>query len=88
MKGFFIFLGFILLACAAVFLLMYLTGCSECTPSEVRCQGDVLEICDGDEQWFESQDCSEILSEGGAAWMCCQSVDAGEPECLPSEDCQ
>lgn len=75
------------IAGAIAIVFIFLFGCSECKPSVVRCQGDVLEICAGNETWAESQDCGEIMGAEGSTWKCCEAVDAGEPECLPAEEC-
>lgn len=73
---------------ALALVVVLLLGCSECRPSTVRCQGDVLEICAGNETWAESEDCGEILDAENSPWTCCEETDAGEPECLPVEECQ
>jgi len=72
----------------AITLGLLFSGCSECRPSTVRCQGDVLEICAGNETWAESEDCGEIMDAENSPWTCCEETDAGEPECLPVEECQ
>ncbi len=59
-------------------------GCSECEPSDFKCQGDTLYVCGGDERWERAQDCADIV--GGGEWTCCETSDAG-PECLPVEEC-
>lgn len=76
-------IGLAALAIAAACLASLLSGCADCRPSDTRCAGDVLEVCDGDGQWETGQDCGDVLP---GSWACCE-LDAGA-ECAPIEECE
>ena len=81
----------IICALAAVLLL----GCGpECEPDETRCNGNVVEICDGDGIWCEVMNCDELnATYEDIEWRCC-TVDVEEwamedlHTCRPIEDCR
>jgi hypothetical protein len=64
-------------------------ACDDCTPGAFRCAGDRLEICSGDgRQWKQHTDCGDIWApQGDEPWVCCETSDAGEDECLPAAEC-
>lgn len=41
------------LAAAAIIVVIHLTGCKDdgCNAGEIRCDGDVLQVCDGSSYW-------------------------------------
>lgn len=49
-----------------------LAGCAECDAGETRCEGETLEVCDGDGAWQPLLPCAEwgdaccALPDGGA----------------------
>lgn len=54
-----------------------------CTEASMRCSGNVVEVCDGDQRWVASQDCDEVAALSGGDWVCDDQGDA-EPFCRPA----
>jgi len=48
----------------------------DCKTNDLRCSGQVVEICDGDRDWSEVMDCSEIYDPLERTWECCE-LDGG-----------
>jgi hypothetical protein len=69
-------------------MLFVWTSCDDgCDVGATRCAGTVVQVCDGDAQWRDAQDCGAIVDLGdGGAWACCAADDAG-PECWPGAAC-
>lgn len=83
MKNMMLACAFAIAACA----------CSECDPKATRCNGNVVQICDADEQWAKVMDCSEVYDHEGVEWACCWFTtpdfgDAGAHTCLPADECE
>jgi hypothetical protein len=65
-----------------------------CRPTETRCQGNTVEICDSTEHWTRLMPCDEVGREFAEQWMCCEvSIEekgqtTWEHTCLPASECQ
>lgn len=81
-----LFLGiaFFVGAVAFFMLVIGMIGCEDdgCTQEDTRCEKNVLQVCNADNNWDAWMDCGEL--EPGQ-WTCCE-VD-GEAECLPLDEC-
>lgn len=42
-----------------------------CTPTETRCAGSFVEVCDADGQWSPAEDCAAVVGADEPAWVCC-----------------
>ena len=64
-------------------------GCHDgCEPETMRCNGDRVEICNTEEDWELSADCSDIEDFGlGIKWTCCIDSEDDLHSCLPVEEC-
>lgn len=71
-----------LLAATITLVVVHLTGCKDdgCTAGEIRCDGDVLQVCDGSSYWEDFDDCKKEYGE-----KCCQ-IDVADYDCL--EECK
>ena len=82
-----IFLVIIVLA----FCLFNTSGCIKrdgCQPGALQCTGNLLEICDNDEDWGVMADCSKaapVWDGGVEEFVCCQ-LDGGF-DCVKKEEC-
>ena len=56
---------------AAIALMMQ--GCTHdgCTPEETRCDGNVVQLCDSDEDWNDVMDCVALRNYPGEDYVCC-----------------
>lgn len=85
--------------------LFFLTSCNDgCKPKDIRCEGNIQQICDNDGDWEDVIDCSEGKSipeepkpDGGtdsgvekAEFVCCDISPAnnGAPGCDLKENCK
>jgi hypothetical protein len=68
---------------------LFTYGCHDgCEPEATRCNGDVVEICNADEDWEKEADCSEIDDFGlDLDWTCCVDPADGLHSCLPADEC-
>ena len=69
-----------------ILVAVFVVACSECDPGAFHCQGQDLEVCDGDGRWEFTMACDEVESFDGTAWACCDG-DAG-PGCYWEEECE
>ncbi len=42
-----------------------------CTPTETRCAGSFVEVCDADGRWSPAEDCAGVVRVDEPAWVCC-----------------
>ncbi len=70
-------------------------GCplwSYCRPTETRCRGNVVEVCDSTEHWARLMSCDEVAGEPAEQWICSEisSEEQGKTEkghtCLPANE--
>lgn len=71
------------------FVLFPLCGCDECDGSDMKCEGNTIEICE-DEVWEPYANCSdwdtmEVFKDAGP-WECCE-FGAGV-YCVPEAACE
>ena len=80
-----------------VFTALTGSGCpfgSYCRPTETRCLGNAVEVCDSTEHWARVMPCNEISSDLHEQWMCCEiSIEeqgqvSKEHTCLPTVECE
>ncbi len=72
--------------------MLALAGCEEpdkCAETEMRCNENTVEICNGDKNWDALQKCSD-LNEPEMKFVCCNIDIDGEQikTCLPIADCE
>jgi len=71
----------------SLLLLLLLLSCGSAyqscdTVKKFRCNGSMIELCDG-EVWHPQYDCTAIsLIDGGVAGMQCMDVADGQAECV------
>jgi hypothetical protein len=77
---------------AVVMVLAYMaSGCDDgCSPEETRCDGVMVQLCDGDGNWKNYSACSEVsvLTDAGLVdvqMVCCEVN--GEHLCELPDDC-
>ena len=72
-----------------------LVGCTPdedgCAPKSTRCNGQVVELCDGEKRWTLLINCNELTSQigDGGAWACKpleRPTEFGGHTCLPAGD--
>lgn len=72
---------------ALLLFVVFFAACEDpgddCTPLDVRCAGETLEVCNADNQWETVVQCTTY--EPGA-WRCCTVDD--EVGCWPEEECK
>lgn len=55
-----------------------------CELNDIRCNENILEVCDSDENWREYTDCSAVITIGESArWVCCDLFEL----CVPESEC-
>jgi len=66
-----------------------LTGCQHdgCEPAEQRCRGNRVETCDGDEDWYTSEDCDQV-EPVDLDWVCCYVQQQDLYACIPRDKCE
>ncbi len=63
-----------------------------CRPTETRCRGNTVEICDSTEHWAKLMSCDEVGGEPAEQWVCCEisSEEQGKTvkghTCLPANE--
>jgi hypothetical protein len=75
---------FVILLCLFVF------SCQEeCNPESTRCQGEIVQLCNSDGNWYDVQDC--VLVNPGL-WECCVTGVEYETivmaDCVPIDSCE
>jgi hypothetical protein len=74
-----------------IILALVIVACEpgeSCTPEETRCDGAFVQICDGDSDWTDVQDCGEVESISNPVWACCLPADKDFHTCMPKHDCE
>ena len=68
-----------------ILLALFITGCSvhECEVADVRCDGQVFQVCGSENAWLDSIDCSSI-EPAELNWICCINKEG----CVPQEECK
>ena len=67
------------------FLFATFASCdTECDDGEMRCQENVVEICDNN-SWEPWIDCNAIDPDGTGTWICCPEIEQGKFGCFPPE---
>ena len=59
---------------AAISLTATLAACGPmhvCAPTQTRCLGSLVEICNGDGHWQTAEDCAAVSGDGAPVWLCC-----------------
>lgn len=70
-----------------VFLVFFFAACGDqCEELEVRCSGNVVEICSDEQNWEVITDC-DTVEPAELDWTCCYSADVQGLTCLPKESC-
>lgn len=85
-----LFLGiaFFVGAVAFFMLVIGMIGCEDdgCTQEDTRCEKNVLQVCNADNNWDAWMDCGELENEDGTMdWVCCE-LDEGA-ECVRQNEC-
>jgi len=64
-------------------------GCNDgCKSGDVQCKGEVIQVCNEDQNWETEANCADIEDFGfDLNWTCCVDPEDGELACLPKEDC-
>ena len=64
----------------------------DCEPTQTRCDGVFVELCDADGNWHTVMNCGDIQG-GSESWACCSvALDPQSDEldytCLPQSECK
>jgi len=81
--------GCVLTAVAVMLFLVVLHGCKDnCDPTDTKCEGGDVFVCNADERWELEADCSKTEDFGlNMEWVCCYSTGIESHVCLPKEAC-
>jgi len=77
----------LILIFSSIILVVFIAlhGCdTECENGEMRCQENVVEICDNNE-WEPWIDCTAIDPDETGSWICCPEIEQGKFGCFPPE---
>lgn len=58
-----------------------------CTIEDSRCNGTVVETCDGEQNWIPWIDCDGVDDDSGQEYVCCLDPEDATYSCLPQEEC-
>ena len=69
----------------AMWLMATMTSCGpqdECVPSDTRCNGSRVEVCDADGEWELAQDCRSIPGDFSCCWVPADELGPAGHACL------
>jgi hypothetical protein len=68
-----------------ILMALFISGCTinECEVADVRCDGNILQVCGSENEWLSTMDCGSI-EPANLNWTCCLKQEA----CVPKGECE
>lgn len=71
-------------------MFLFAISCKEeCKSGEDRCQGEIIQLCNSDGEWYNVQNCVDVIP---GLWECCEDAFEYDSEelstCVPIDTCE